>query len=755
MKMTKIRPAIGKDNVYFHKIFRHLAITTFILFFCFTLIISVLTTRRYSQEIMSSSLQNMDASVTVSDSTLNGLYSYCYFLANNNAAVNDILYADHFSSELSIEFSSLKDDFLNYYDLIDSFYLINFGADMVFSSTTTRQTLASFHDRHILELLDRTSGSAENFLFLPRSAADHAPADVITLAFRVGNSNAFVVNLKRSAYESLLNHNAVYSDTLVINSRGLVINSSSDMAFGEDLSETGWYQDIQASSRARGELSVKLDSRRYNVLYRKSASFGFTYVTLLAESPFSTKNTMLYSTLASFVLFTFLGLGLSLLLSYTLYQPVNNLIKLLKPHYRQTAGNHSDEISYLTDTVSSLVHTTAQNRKQIQMAERQHILQRLLTADHYFSALNGKILAQYDLSFDAEYYQVVLFSLDGTRKLLSSNPPDYKLMLDSLQNIASELMPDSLWVEIENGILAYVLFSDTDDARRFSPLIAKAGQCMDEYFHETVTAGMGLPCDTPSSLPESYAQAKTALRYRFLSGGGSVLNFTDLPAENSSGILLQEQKEIVSAVFSCRESAAAEKLDAYFQCLAGGHIDNIVLNLMALNTSLGTAESQAGLQTRSQFSYDSDPYDRYTLEEVRKQFSQRITEDISQLQEIRQNISEKPRIIEETIACVEELISSGSLTVELIASRIHLSTNYLRNIFKEHMGVSLSKYITDKKIQYACRVLEETEDSIQSICERLDFTSPNYFYTYFKKNTGMTPNQYRERHRAQEGDAAL
>ena len=114
MKMTKIRPAIGKDNVYFHKIFRHLAITTFILFFCFTLIISVLTTRRYSQEIMSSSLQNMDASVTVSDSTLNGLYSYCYFLANNNAAVNDILYADHFSSELSIEFSSLKDDFLNY-----------------------------------------------------------------------------------------------------------------------------------------------------------------------------------------------------------------------------------------------------------------------------------------------------------------------------------------------------------------------------------------------------------------------------------------------------------------------------------------------------------------------------------------------------------------------------------------------------------------------------------------------------------------
>ena len=112
--------------------------------------------------------------------------------------------------------------------------------------------------------------------------------------------------------------------------------------------------------------------------------------------------------------------------------------------------------------------------------------------------------------------------------------------------------------------------------------------------------------------------------------------------------------------------------------------------------------------------------------------------DVAQLREIRQNISAKPRIIDETIAYVEKHISSGSLNVEQIASRIHLSTNYLRNIFKEHMSVSLSKYITDKKIQYACRVLAETDDSIQSICEQLDFTSSNIqtiydFYLVFRQ----------------------
>jgi len=117
MKLSNIQSVISRENVYFHKIFRYLAVTTFILFFCFTLIISLFTMNRYTREVQSSSIQNMDASLTASESALEGLYSYCYTLFHNTAAVNDILYADSFSSELSIKFFSLSGDFLNYYNL--------------------------------------------------------------------------------------------------------------------------------------------------------------------------------------------------------------------------------------------------------------------------------------------------------------------------------------------------------------------------------------------------------------------------------------------------------------------------------------------------------------------------------------------------------------------------------------------------------------------------------------------------------------
>ena len=746
MKLSNIQSVISRENVYFHKIFRYLAVTTFILFFCFTLIISLFTVNRYTREVQSSSIQNMDASLTASESALEGLYNYCYTLFHNTAAVNDILYADSFSSELSIKFSSLSGDFLNYYNLIESIYLINFQADMVFSNITTRQTFASFYDQDILHLLENAPGHADDFLFLPRPASSGAPADVISLVFRCKNGNAFVINLKRSAYEEMLNHNAISSDTIVINSRGLAINGSDELDFAADVSDTDWYQGILAADRSEGSLSVRLRSQRYTVFYRKNTAFGFTYATMLAASPFSTKNTMLYSTLAFFVLFMFAGFALSLFLSYTLYLPISNLTRLLKSYGKQ-ADRHPDEISYLTDTVTTLVNTSHKSQKQLYLTEKAKLLCHILTVANYYNTLTKETLTKYGFFPDAEYYQVILFSLDSAPALLSSNPSDYRLMLDSLQNIASELLPDALYCEVENGILAYILFPDTDEGSRFTAQITRTRQCMNEYFQETVTVGLGETCESPSDLHESYMQARIAMRYRFLTGNNHILNYSDFPTNNSSNLMLQEQKEIISALLSCKETQASEKLEAYFNLLKETHIDNMIMNIMALNAAFQNAEEQSGIQSMSQLSYDSDPYNHYTINEIREQFLQIIRQDIARLQEIRQNAAAKPQIIEEVTAYVEANVCSPDLTVENIASRIHLSTNYLRNIFKEHMGISLSKYITDRKITYACKILVETDDSIQSISERLDYTSATYFYTYFKRNTGMTPNQYRELYR--------
>lgn len=751
MKLEQIHPSIiSRKNTYFHKIFRYIAVTTCLLFFCLTFIITLFTMCKYTEEMENRSIQSLHASVSVSESTLGSLYHYCYFLFYNNATVNNILYADSFSSELSMEFAALKDDFLSYYDLIHSIYLINFQADMAFSNVTTCQSLEAFYDQDILLLLADSSLDTYHYLFLPRSMEAGAPSDVISLIFRYQNGNAFVVNVSLDSYEALLNRdsNAMWPDTLVINSYGHAINGNQEIRFASNVSDTDWYQRILASSQTDGRLSATFHSRRCTIFYRKNAAFHFTYITILDASPFSTKNTMLVSTLLSFVIFTFLGLGLSLFLSYTLYLPINNMITLLKSYDKRTRTSQPDEISYLTDAVTNLVHTSQKTQKQIRLAKQADCLRHILTVADYYDSVKNDTLEQYGISMDSDNYQVILFSLDRSAMLLSSNPSDHKLMLDSLQNIASELLPGSFCLEVEDGILAYILFPDTDAPDTFLRQATQTQQCMSDYFQETVTVGIGLVCDSPAELHESYTQAKLALRYRFLFGGNSILNYAELSVHNTANLMLvQEQKEIIAAVFSCREALALEKLQAYFATLQDIHIDSIIMNIMALNSSFQNAEMQASLRSLGSLSYDSAPYSHYTLQEILAQFNQRITTDIAQLQEIKKNTAARPQIIEEVTAYVDRNLCQADLTVENIATHVQLSTNYLRNIFKEHMGITLSKYITDKKIQYACKILVETEDSIQSICERLDFTSANYFYAYFKKNTGMTPNQYWEKYR--------
>jgi len=80
----------------------------------------------------------------------------------------------------------------------------------------------------------------------------------------------------------------------------------------------------------------------------------------------------------------------------------------------------------------------------------------------------------------------------------------------------------------------------------------------------------------------------------------------------------------------------------------------------------------------------------------------------------------------------------------MIAQEVFLSTSYLRNIFKEVMGNTLSNHIIGKRLEEICRLLQATELSIPQIAEQMGFSSKHYLHKFFKNYKSITPNQYRE-----------
>lgn len=91
------------------------------------------------------------------------------------------------------------------------------------------------------------------------------------------------------------------------------------------------------------------------------------------------------------------------------------------------------------------------------------------------------------------------------------------------------------------------------------------------------------------------------------------------------------------------------------------------------------------------------------------------------------------------------------ITPTKIAAALHKSCSYLCARFKEETGKTISSYIQECKIQEAKRLLEFSSQSVVDIAEILDFSSPSYFGSIFRKWEGITPSEFRRISRMENG----
>lgn len=83
------------------------------------------------------------------------------------------------------------------------------------------------------------------------------------------------------------------------------------------------------------------------------------------------------------------------------------------------------------------------------------------------------------------------------------------------------------------------------------------------------------------------------------------------------------------------------------------------------------------------------------------------------------------------------------INVEEIAERIHMSYSWFRKVFKEYTGFAPAQYIQELRLNKGKELLTNTSLSVKEIAFKTGFENPEYFFTVFRKKTGMTAIQYR------------
>lgn len=92
----------------------------------------------------------------------------------------------------------------------------------------------------------------------------------------------------------------------------------------------------------------------------------------------------------------------------------------------------------------------------------------------------------------------------------------------------------------------------------------------------------------------------------------------------------------------------------------------------------------------------------------------------------------------------------GKITTSEIAKALYMNPNYLSGLFKKEEGITIGQYILQEKIKLVKNMLIYSHYSYIEIANYLGFCSQSHLGEKFKKATGITLHQYREKYGVKE-----
>lgn len=130
------------------------------------------------------------------------------------------------------------------------------------------------------------------------------------------------------------------------------------------------------------------------------------------------------------------------------------------------------------------------------------------------------------------------------------------------------------------------------------------------------------------------------------------------------------------------------------------------------------------------------------LESWMELFLQKFKEE--PLPSIRQlKAKRKQRIVSDVNQCV--LQSGGLISVKELTEQLHYSERYIQEVYKERMGISPKGFAKIVRFQQALAKLEKIDASVQTFFETENgYYDQAHFSKEFKKNTGMTPKNFKK-----------
>ena len=746
-----------KRGVFFSRMLLWYTTCTIIVFLFFGTVMSVSVQKNYKGQIDGLNGRAIAQSVSACTTTLRNLYNYYSLEIMESADLTELLLADEYSVELTMRFKKLRTMLINYSDMVESCYVINLKDDFICSTLDTYRNRENFPDQDILKQLEIVRDMPGEYALVPRTTTfsirgmEYAK-QYISLILKKYPEGYLVVNLNYDAFADMVNYRNYNSDSqaLLINSTGLVLADSKETMFAKSIEKEELYAKLGEKDGKEGFFSLRAEGGKKRVLYCKNQLFGISYLILTDERLFG-GNALLLQMILWAVVSVAVNLILILFGTRILYRPIYRLRRLLPE--APEMERQVDEFEAMEQIFNKMQTDT---RKYLQ-SNRKQMLKELLEGRKIQRAALNKEKGIAKEQFDRVFFLCVNMYPNEN---VEQSPGDLLLMKFSMENIFRELLEKDASVECvdyENYVTCIINMdafqgeegAEEDCGVRMDKVIHRAlremQEKMEEFFGVDVTCSVGSVVNSLDDIAESYEDAMVAAFFQMTKEKNAIL-YNEVPEEALQEYPGETVKEILDGIKAGDKGKIRKEVSAFYSGLMSNSYHQALKNILMLEMEITKLEIKYDIyDNKGNLDYMEGLRSGGRLYKMREACLEHCLGAAEACYERRENNPNMTQIVEQVKELVEQKLTDPDLCINSIAQEIYLSAGYARAIFKEITGQTLSNYIISRKLDMVCRLLKETDWSVQQIADHMGFSSRSYLYTFFKNYMGMTPNEYRKK----------
>ncbi|OUS75581.1 hypothetical protein B1748_15855 [Paenibacillus sp. MY03] len=692
------------------------------------------------------------------------------YAAKMSSLLDYIQKAVHNEEVLGYALARDNDPFLNYQawrklkelkdnqPIIDSIVMQNYYTGNIVDSKVGIYGRSEYPDQQLLTALDQEQGFRGQRLYIRRadyyrSSLRYETDYLSFVSYFQGQASALVVNIDIKALKEYFTH-----ERLLASSNLYILDREQRVVYSPDPAQ--FQQPYQLMRNNTGNRWYK--DQQQMVVYSPFSFFTAPGWTIVQTLPLDSVLHNLYKLRTLTYWFFSIILAVTLFavwkVSRRIYRPIKNLIEeAVHLHPSDDAIASSADLAVLSQVLRSQKQQISKFQNKLVKSTKQgkeiFIRDLLHRPTHYSASSAAALFKEYELAVSINQLVILVFRMDNYDKFAKQfRYSDQRLIYFAICNVAQELISEVAPVEtvdMKSGHIVAICEARGGMEDDF-PAIARSVQnkCA-ELIKISLTAAVSLPVDNPNDLSSEYMQVLELTNERFKGGTGKCWVKGDGIAATESEYSYPEERErqLLSELKLGHQKQVEHHLEKFIEAILPFSYSEIRLSLLKLLLNLSKTAEQLNLALdHSSLGSLKRMEQMLDLLETKEQLIEwlhltlgGILEQL-QLQSVAAGQNQLIALIRQV---VQEHLYDPNLSTKMIADELKYSSTYIRQLFKDFSGQSLSEYITDLRLNEVKRRLTETKQSIEDIVQETGFSAVNSFYTIFKRHMGTTPSQYR------------